>query len=302
MSIIFEDNHIQVIHAPGPSRFAVVAFNTMDQRANGRNFWGQDIGARYDIEFLGFVSKGPNWYPEASMVAASEVINRLRTKPLIGYGHSMGGYACVKYSRLLGFIGSVSSAPQITIDPENGFGDKRFSSYFDPVLNHDMDIKPRDLSGRNIVFYDPYERNDNWHAHEICKLSKSIEAVCLPHMAHRTVMCLKPRAILLPLFDTICNAGEIQAIIRQARVERKALPQFLIYLGRKLVNKAKFRWAIQILEGIVFPETSNYNKEHMAERGLFLSRAYFAQGMLDKAIEEVQQSIALFPGNASYSN
>src|SRR5689334_22648975 len=115
MPVIFEDEHVQVLHAPGASPYAVACFGTMDDRANGRSFWGQALADRHGVECLGFAAKGPNWYPAPSVAAAAAAISGRLGKPLIGYGHSMGGYACLKHARRLGLIGAVASAPQFSI-------------------------------------------------------------------------------------------------------------------------------------------------------------------------------------------
>ena len=76
-----------------------------------------------------------------------------------------GGYAAIKYSKLLGFKRVVALVPQYSIDPEQ-VTDNRYNMFYQPELNHDMQVQPKDVSTAEceyIVIYDPYCPEDRAH-------------------------------------------------------------------------------------------------------------------------------------------
>ena len=294
--LIYDDEHIQVIRAIGETDYSVVMFNTKDQRANGRDFWGRVLNQKYAVDAFGVVSKAPNWYPPTSLGHAARAIRLAQTKPLLGYGHSMGGYACIKYSGALGLVGFVASAPQISINPDESFGDMRYAEHFNPDLHADMAIQAADVSCRGVVVFDPLSAVDRSHAEAILGLSDRAEAIELPYMLHRTVMALRPSDVLLPMFQALVAGESVRPLHGAARSARKRTPQFSIYLSRALLQKRKPRHAIALLEAQTLPANSG----HVAEHGLFLSRAYAATGRLDLAVPALARSIAKQPTNVVF--
>jgi pimeloyl-ACP methyl ester carboxylesterase len=270
MAIVYEDSNIQVIHAAGHSDFAVATFNTRDERANGRDFWAKTLSEKYAIECFGFVSKAPNWYPRSSVLAAAVVLRQLNDKPLIGYGHSMGGFAALKYSRDLNFRGAVASGPQFSIDPRDVPTDKRYSGHFDETLNEAMAIKTSDLQGRLIVAYDPTFVEDRLHVAMIQQLYPSVEVLSLPYMHHRTVLALRPTTVLIPAFHAILGDGKLESVNLAAQKNRKAVTDYSIYLARALLRASKPRFALYVLDTVEGKRT----KAHELEIALYRARAY----------------------------
>lgn len=297
MTVLFEDQHLQVIHAPHCSAYAVVTFNTKDTRPNGRDFWGQVLAERYGIECFGFVSKAANWYPAASMHAAAAAIQSFRQRPLLGYGHSMGGYAAVKYSALLGLRGAVASAPQITIDPADNPDDTRYARYFDPVLHRGMMIRSADVEGRIVLAHDSAFALDRLQVEAIRAQCPGAELFPLPHTMHRTVEVLRPRAVLLPLFEAILGGLPIHPILRAAHAVRKAQPRTRVYLARHLLQRARPQVAVRLLLGIAEDIPANLARE----RSHYLARAHFRAGDLAAALALYDELVARVPGNPLYA-
>lgn len=82
----------------------------------------------------------------------------------IGYGGSMGGYAAIKYSKLLGLSRVVSLVPQFSIDPEV-VEDSRYNMFYHAELNANMQVQTQDIAANceYIVVYDPYCAEDRAH-------------------------------------------------------------------------------------------------------------------------------------------
>ncbi|WBV43472.1 tetratricopeptide repeat protein [Pseudoroseomonas cervicalis] len=283
MPVVFEDAHLQVIHAPGETAYAVAAFNTRDTRADGRTFFGRPIHEKYGVEFFGFVSRAANWYPAASVAAAAAAIRPLRRKPLVGYGHSQGGYAVLKHARRLDLAGGVASGPQFSIDPAEGLEDSRFTQHFNPALHQDMRIRAEELQGRLVLAYDPCFRPDVAHVAPILALSPAIEPLCLPYMHHRTVQVLSPRAVLMPLWEAILSGGPVAPAIRAARQARRESRQYTLYLSRALLRRRP-ALAARLLEGM---DLAGLKPDQLRDHGLLLGRARHALG-------EPAEALAIF--------
>lgn len=291
MEIIFEDNHFLVVHAPGvASNYAVATFGTRDERPNGVRFWGDVLARKHGIECFGFVPKSANWFPYDSMRKSLPAIQQYRSRPIIGYGHSMGGYAAIKYSGLLKMIGSVASGPQFSIDPSDAPWETRYSMHYRADLHADMQIKSDEMSGRSIVAYDPYLPEDRKHADYLSTLSPTVERLPLPHMLHRTVAALKPGSVLIPIFQAILDGSPISTY--DARQARRLTPYHFTSFARFLLAKDKPKMALLVLSRM--PETEI--RESKIERALFLSRALTKTGALDSALEAAE-SVHGLPDN-----
>ncbi len=246
--LIYDDAYIQVLHSPGTMPYALATFNNMNQIANGRDFWGRTMTAKHGIECFGFVTKGPNWFPATSMARAAAAI--ATDRPIINYGHSMGGYAALKYSRLMGVAGVVASAPQATIDPAADIEDRRYIGNYDAILNAGMGIIRGDTAGRVLLAYDPTFRPDRLHAEWVMRVTDRVEPCLLPYMQHRPVAALRP-AVVLPLFDAILSGGPVRPIIREANRAKRAVPSYFIYLARALIVDRKPTVALRVLDRMV---------------------------------------------------
>ena len=297
MRIAFEDDQVQVIHAPGASAHVIVTFDTMGRLANGKRFWGDVLPARYATECYGVVAKRNNWYPAPSMRAVAGLLAPLRgSRVLIGYGHSMGGYACLKYAALLGLAGSVASGPQLTIDPEGPVADQRYTHHFDPARHAGMQIMPEDLGARHVVVYDPGLKEDRLHAEAILALSPRVVAIRLPYVNHRATVGLRPSTVLLPLFDAIAEgtlAERLPALSRAARAAKKTHPQYLVYLARAAIKAGKPRAALGILRRM----EAEPDRRLAMERHLYAARACRALGRAAEAAANYEALLALAPAH-----
>ncbi len=208
------------------------------------------LSLRFGIECFGVASKSANWYPVVSMVKVAAAIAERNTKPLIGYGHSMGGYACIKYSWLLRLSGSISSSPQISIDPAETGRDTRYAEHFDASLHQGMRIRAEDIIGRTVIVFDPLFKADRIHAEAIRSIKPDIKFLSVRRMAHRGVVAMKPRSVLLPLFAALLNGSALTPIQQALDQERKRHPQYRLYLARAALLAGKPRLAKRILESI----------------------------------------------------
>src|SRR3712207_6847911 len=112
----------------GESDYLLLTFATKNENADGKSFWARSIAETGNINAIGFMPKGPNWYPAPDMRSAiAEISSYLaRFNRIVVYGQSMGSYAALKYSKALGATHVLAFSPQYSIDPTDvGSVDRR---------------------------------------------------------------------------------------------------------------------------------------------------------------------------------
>lgn len=216
--IIFEDEHLRVIHRPGGSPFTLVTFGGATLRPDGVRIPAEGPVAALDLEAVGFIGKAPNWYPAASMARAAPLVAELCRGPLVGHGFGMGGYAALKYGRLLGLEAALAASPQVTIDPADVPGDRRFHNRFDPVLHAGMLVRDDDLPPFCVVLADPHFVQDRLHAERAGPPGR-VARVWLPFMRQGTIGRLAGASTLREALDLLRrrDAAGIAAMLRARR-------------------------------------------------------------------------------------
>ncbi len=222
-SLVYRTDLIEVLRRAGATDYLVISFATKNEVANGSSYWLKSVADKAGLSMIGFMPRGPNWYPQKDVVAAIEVLRGelAAFKKIIVIGTSMGGYAALKYSARLGASHVLSFAPQFSIDPKDvGDFDKRFLSSFKEHLNADMAIAPSDVGGDAYVFYDPYYTEDTENVRRICRNVPGITAIGLPRTIHFPITLFRGTQAVTDLID-MCLAGDDDGILTIARRRRR---------------------------------------------------------------------------------
>ncbi|GBR04351.1 hypothetical protein AA21952_1397 [Acetobacter oeni LMG 21952] len=151
-------------------------------------FWADTFFAKLGYSAIGIVSRAPNWFPPDEMSAVAEAIRpRLRGKRVVTYGSSMGGYAALKFSNLLGAGLALAFSPQWSNNPADvGTFDCRWTSLYDPALQGGVAITAGDLHGKCFIFLDPHEREDREHGDRLTALP-GVTRIVAPFTWHATL-------------------------------------------------------------------------------------------------------------------
>ena len=186
--IILETEHIVVVEQDFLTPTVFVTFNELGMTANGRDYWGSQFFEKNELSAIGIITRAGNWYPEEDMKkAVPAILSSVRSRRVVTYGHSQGGYGALKYSRALGAAAVLSFSPQWSINPDDVEKfDGRFISYFRPELRNGLRIEEDDISNHSYIFYDPHQDQDKYHAKNLRKLS-NIYPVLVPFSNHATV-------------------------------------------------------------------------------------------------------------------
>ncbi|TCZ58753.1 tetratricopeptide repeat protein [Roseicella aquatilis] len=245
--LIAENEHAQLFRHEGHSPFTLFTFNEMGMRANGRQYWGQSLVEKNNLDAFALVSRAPNWFPISTTV---ELLTNLNSsKEIITYGHSMGAYAALKFSRLLGASHAIAFCPQASISPTDfGGKDKRYSSYFSQSLHGDMLLRSNDLAGRAHVIFDPMNSPDRMHAAAIADLGNVSLYPCR-FTGHETIKILRSSADFLSLIEALRTNREniAQSLLNNAR-KRSGI--YLQHLATRLSHRRHHALALRMISRI----------------------------------------------------
>ncbi len=197
--ILFEDEHIRVILLPGNSSELVLSFGDLITRAKGLSINAEKSLMKYEYNAIGIMPKQKSWFPATSMAEMATTIAPIlaRFQRIVGYGGSMGGYAAIKYSKLLQMDRVVAFVPQYSIDPDE-VTDIRYTEFYQEDVNKDMRIQGDDIhpEAEYIVVYDPYFDQDREHYEKIKAVIPDIYTLHLPFTGHEALSVLASSSLL----------------------------------------------------------------------------------------------------------
>jgi hypothetical protein len=202
----------------------------MGMSYNGRDYWCSLPAEKLNLSIFAFVSKEPNWFPLNDMAHCMEAywssVSAGAHKYVVLIGLSQGGYAALKYSRMLGPDTAISFSPQWSIDPRD-IEDGRFNHFYRSEINRDMKIVQRDIYGRSFVFYDPQDGNDARHV-SLIGGSDSMTLFPLPYSGHASIKVFVGTNNIYDLIQA-CLKGDYASIrrlyskLKRANHDRPAL-------------------------------------------------------------------------------
>ena len=219
--IIYDDAELRVIWTAGSSKYAVISFGDLITRAEGTKYFADTPLKKSGITSVGVVAKRANWYPAENMRSARQaILSRVaHYRTLVSYGGSMGGYAAVKYSSLLGVSHVISLCPQWSIDPEECNGaNPGWQNHFQARLRG-MGVRPEDVGGKVYVFSDPHDGRDAFHTSRLSAICPSITTIAVPLVSHHVTPVLSGTRNLVRLIDMALSedSASIRKFVKTVR-------------------------------------------------------------------------------------
>jgi Flp pilus assembly protein TadD len=212
-SILYEDDEILVIHRPplagGPRTdhppLTLVTFADLTFRPDGHTIWGQEPAAKLGLPAIGFVAKRENWFPAASMRRAAPAVRAVLQQPALCYGYSMGGYAALKYARLLGVSRALGVCPQASISPADLPTDKRFHKFHNRASHAGMRLTRDEAPEFGVLMADPYHPEDRLNA-DMLVADGGLHWLRTPFVGHAAIWLLTETGFLRQVMDKILMA------------------------------------------------------------------------------------------------
>lgn len=238
VQILYEDDNIISLWHPGRSTELLITFGDLITLAEGMRFFAETPVKKLNLNCIGFMAKDPNWYPAASMTNALEHLDSYIAKfqTRITYGGSMGGYAALKYSRLLGASHSIALCPQWSIDAAECDGiNPGWQKFFVPQMR-DMGILPSDMAGSIYVFFDPFEHQDKFHAQRIRRAWPETRLIRVPFVSHNVTPTMAGTKVLQALIAA-CLKSDLPSFYRLSRQQRRLIQYYRQEIADKAIRR-----------------------------------------------------------------
>ncbi len=223
--LIAETKNIELHFQPGTGDVLLITFATFAFKANGASFWGDGLAIKLGYPCIGFTCKSSTWYPEAEMRVlagrAEEYLSKYKT--ILAYGQSMGGYAVLKFAKLLRADFIISMSPQFSIKPTDVPFDPRHHRYYDPALHENMRIEPGAAACKTFIISDPWFLLDEENVRLIKCASPSVITIPAYLTGHFAINLFANTQRISDLFKATL-AGDTTDISRQIRRANKMVP------------------------------------------------------------------------------
>ena len=263
---LFEDREIVVRALRGePGRPVLVTFGHLARRPEEGGFWASNFVQALGWSGIGFVARRPNWFPEASVRAAAEPVGLCLAAvlaeggPALGYGHSMGGHAVLRYGRLLRLNHALAISPQLSIGAEEAPWDARFRGFWSPELHRSMRVRAEHLPPVAWIMADLAHPQDGPHARAL--EAAGATAVHTPWMNHNPVQLLTNREVTGAALRSVIE-GDLPGLRRLLRRQRHGAGFWKAGFGAALLAHGRREAGAAMLQGAV---SAGLNASHLAE-------------------------------------
>lgn len=239
-SIIYEDDFCSIVFKKGSSNVLVFSFGDMINLADGDKISAETALSKYNYNVIGVSAKRRNWYPNFNEKMLKEINSiRQRFKTIVCYGGSMGGYAAIKYSKVLCADKVIAFVPQYSINP-NDTNDKRYLEYFDHNLHSNMKIISDDICNtcKYTIIYDPYHKEDFAHVQELKRLIDNPTLFKLRFSGHHATSILASSELLNDFIS--CEISDDQIYRKIRSIKRKKEIYIKNFIPKALNQKEGF--------------------------------------------------------------
>jgi len=299
VNLIYEDEHIQLLHCAGNSPVALVTFAPFSSPVNGNWFVGRKFCERENIEGFGFVAKGIGMYPETSVRKALSAGLVSPKKLIVTYGSSTGSSPALIFAATLRATGVIVTAPIYSLDPEYIPQDKRFIDYYDHALHQGRRVAATDMTGKILIFHDPYEKADAYHAELIRNEYQGENLTLLPvhNIGHNTFPAPDDRALFCAAIDSVVTGNASLQIFQLARQTKKAKQDYACVMAGRLIRRRKPRLALGVLDAVLRNAGGFTDVGNRIRRAKLAAEAYLALGQPAAASAQIEDAIKLRPGD-----
>lgn len=294
--VLYDGEHIQLIHIPGHSAYTLLTFDIMHAKANGTSAFASGLAQSRNINFFGIVPKHPCWYPHQETKEALAILTALKDRPTIVYGASMGGYGTLKYGKAAGGDVAIALGPQATINGAVcGKVDQRYHKFYDKALHGHGDamrVAEADLCETTIIGVDPEMDKDAFQT-SLMPESEKINIVPLTYMGHKCAKAMTPSAHCVAIFETAL-AGKTDEVATLMRQNRDQSLEYFIGLAAAMLAAGDAKAAeAKLAEGI---DRHGWSKEAALVRAEIMTGLGRPEdGLADvKAVAERQPHVPKF--------
>ena len=239
-TIICDTEHVTAIEQDLGGDSVVVTFNEMGFVRDELRFSGDDFLLKQGISAFGIVTPRPNWYPRRAMdEVIAAVVEKVKGRKVVTYGHGQGGYGALKFSARLKASVALAFRPQWSINPADVASfDSRFARYFAEALSNGLRIEQEDLCNLALIVFDRMQKVDAAHVAKLAALG-GVETIVAPFSMHDIARLATEggsaaRIISLCMSEPLPAAMDLRQVIRSSRKESRT---YLNAMLRQLIQR-----------------------------------------------------------------
>lgn len=293
---LFRSGNLLVKAARRPGEDCVVTFDSFtDDPDLHRPAFGEDVFAQAGLPAIHVVNRRNSWYQEpewremvAAIAAATPPYRRV-----LAYGSSMGGYAALRFGKMIGATAALAISPQYSLHPGKADFDRRWAASlrdnrWQPELAGPL---PADLPA--IIVYDPAHALDRRHVDLIAR-EMPVSRIALPFSGHPSTGYLAECSLLRPLaFGVIAGETDFAALTQAARQHRRNSASYFAALAGAVGRRNPERGVAFARRALALNPTAHFTWVTLAEQLRFAGRTEEAFAALERAVALTQDHPAI---------
>jgi tetratricopeptide (TPR) repeat protein len=260
----FSSKNITVIRSAGyNSNICVVTFMNLSPDVTNdrdREGFGANFIQSLRIDAYHVLCSGNDWYQYAemtdSMYSLRDAIANYST--IVTYGSSMGGYAAIKYARLLGATRSIAISPQVSIDRRKVPFETRWANEAKRIKFIDDEVIEALTTAIHIsVMFDPNDL-DGRHVKMLRTGVAKLTTVPVPFAGHGAATFFRETGDLKgAMTDLILGSYNPSTWAIRRRKSRLSSPTYWRQIALYFLKKRKHRAAVEAAERSLKLEPNN---------------------------------------------
>lgn len=243
MQQIFSGQHLRAVGRHLERKRILVTFGFRRKAGEGfPPYRPIETALSRDMGHLAIDTAANDWFLNAETLALEAGLAEFaRERRILQVGFSMGGYAALRFARVLVPDQSLLLAPQYSVLPAKAPYETRYladAAALDPLLDHLA--PPEGASMAGLVIYDPrLQPLDRQHAQSICRVFTGLRPMAFPFGGHPPLQNFEDRLGYKVLLRYLLT-GRLTAVTARGlhRAHREASLRYMNRIGEYLALRA----------------------------------------------------------------
>jgi tetratricopeptide (TPR) repeat protein len=284
---LFRSGNLLVKAARRPGEDCVVTFDSYtDDPDLDRPAFGESAFAQAGIPTIHVVNRRNAWYqePEWREMVAAVAAATAPYRRVLAYGSSMGGYAALRFGKMIGATSALAISPQYSLHPGKADFDRRWAktvrgNRWQPELAGPL---PADLPA--VIVYDPAHALDHCHVDLIAR-EMPVNRIALPFSGHPSAGYLAECGLLRPLvLGVLAGETDFTALTEAARRYRRNSASYFVALACSAGRRNPERGVAFARRALDLNPTMHFTWVTLAEQLRFAGRTEEAFAALERAV------------------
>lgn len=293
---LFRSGNLLVKAARRPGEDCIVTFDSYtDDPKLDRPAFGEEAFAQAGLPAIHVVNRRNSWYQElewremvAAIAAATAPYRRV-----LAYGSSMGGYAALRFGKMIGATSALAISPQYSMQRDRTGFDTRWAKTVNRIRWRPELAGPLPADLPAVIVYDPAHAFDRHHV-ELIAHEMPVRRIALPFSGHPSGTYLGECGLLRPLaLGVLAGETDFTGLLRVARDHRRNSTSYFIALARTAGPRNPERAVAFARRALDLNPTAHFTWVTLAEQLRFAGRIEEALAALGRAVVLTEEHPAM---------